>query len=529
MQALSMIDMGAKAPETVAPAKAAEPQEKHFGQVLGEKQQPEQKPAVQNAETRQAEPAQQRTSKTVQAEKQPAANPQAEQTVPLAQSKAKAEQQVNLDRTPKLQQIVVDLMKVIAGGETSEINQALPETEKSELVEDLLAQLVQEVEGSELKGEQVLAGIDLSALVEQLQVLNETGGEEQVAQLVVQLEEQLVTEEGLLANAEIAAAMLPNGDAQVNTPKLADNLAQARQILQKAIDSVTEQKNPQLDTGKAVAAEETVSPDLALQQDKAKEVDPRFAGLLKPRTENQQPQQSLRQWMQQHNPAMNQAPFKAAAEVTGQQAPEMTTEQGKVADFVEQLVNNPKQAFENLTQQVQGQIQPNATAQAQGMTSKVMPNSPMVQLPSGQQVAESQIFDQVVARFSSSANGESSRMVLRLQPAELGSLKLELMVEGDRVRASLQAQTLQVQEVLERNLPQLRNALAEQGLKIDQFQVDVNQDQGQQDQFDKLAQQHQRKGGNARPQAQQSWETEEQIIPLAHLMQNGGGGISLHV
>jgi flagellar hook-length control protein FliK len=117
-----------------------------------------------------------------------------------------------------------------------------------------------------------------------------------------------------------------------------------------------------------------------------------------------------------------------------------------------------------------------------------------------------------------------------MQPAELGSLKIELMVEGDRIRASLQAQTLQVQEVLEKNLPQLRNALAEQGLKIDQFQVDVNPDQGQQEQFEQLAQQQQqRQGSNARPHVQQVLEAEEQIIPLAHLMQNGGGGISLHV
>ncbi|MCK5912421.1 MAG: flagellar hook-length control protein FliK, partial [Desulfuromusa sp.] len=145
-------------------------------------------------------------------------------------------------------------------------------------------------------------------------------------------------------------------------------------------------------------------------------------------------------------------------------------------------------------------------------------------------VTEGQIFDQVVTQLSGSVNGESGRMVLRLQPAELGSLKLELMVEGDRVRANLHAQSQQVQEVLERNLPQLRNALAEQGLKIDQFQVTIDKNHDQQSQFENLAQQQQNNGSERQPGwHQQNLEQEEQVIPLAHLMQNGGGGISLHV
>ena len=157
-----------------------------------------------------------------------------------------------------------------------------------------------------------------------------------------------------------------------------------------------------------------------------------------------------------------------------------------------------------------------------------MPQTPTIHLPSGQQVTESQIFDQVVTQLSGSINGESGRMVLRLQPAELGSLKLEIMIEGDRVRANFHAQSQQVQEVLERNLPQLRNALAEQGLKIDQFQVNVDQRQ-KGGQFESLAQQQQHGSDKQPGWHQQTEEQEERSIPLAHLMQNGGGGISLHV
>ncbi len=545
MQALSMIDMGAKTPEFVAPAKPAEPQGKQFDKVLGEQRRPEPAEAKQQpAETRQQpaetgqQPAEtkqtahkQDVSTTTKSVEQPAQQPKQQQG---AEKQAQVPAEVVAEAKPKLQQIVMKLMKTIAGGETPELTDESAVTKEVGSIDELLTQLVQQLEGAELEGEQVLAGIDLSVLVEQSQELNAEGGEEQMAQLVdqlgIQLEEQLVNEEGLLANAELAATMLPVTDSQATAPTLVENLAQARQILQKAIDSVTAQKAPEVVSGENLVMEdESAGQELLLDQETAEKIDPRFAGLLKPRSTTQQPQQSLRQQVQGNNAKMNQGQLSPVAENV-QPMGEMKVEQSKVAEFTEQLANNPKQAFENLVQPAQGQAQPGVTAQAQSMTGKVTPEAPMVQLPSGQQVAESQIFDQVVARFSGRFNGESSRMVLRMQPAELGSLKLELMVEGDRVRANLQAQSLQVQEVLERNLPQLRNALAEQGLKIDEFRVDVDQEQNHQEQFEQMAQQQQqRQESQTRSQWQQPLETEEQIIPLAHLIQNGGGGISLHV
>jgi flagellar hook-length control protein FliK len=566
-----MIDTSVNPLEAVVPAKPAEPQGRQFGKVLNEQRQPEKpQPAetkqqpVENRQAKQVEkqetekqPVEKQEAKSQPVEKQEAKSQPAEkqdekqavktadQPTEKAAEQAKSEQQVAkgeeqargamvAEVKSKLQQTIINLMKVIAGGETPELQEEFGSTE------ELLNQLVQQLEGTELKGEQVLAGIDLSTLVEQLQTLKAEGGEEQLQQLVVQLEEQLANEEGLLANAELAAAQLPVSDPQAAAPTLVENLAQARQILQKAIDAVAQQKTPQGENENAAVAEleneaETAEQDLFMEQQPAEEIDPRFADLLKPRSENRnqslqsQQQQSLRQQVLGDSAKQPASQVVTADPVQG--ATEGKTEQSAMADFAEMLSKAPKQGMENLaqTQQV-NQVQPNAAVQAPNLAAKVMPNSPMVQMPSGQQVAESQIFDQVVARFTSTANPESGKMILRMQPAELGSLRIELMVEGDRVRANLQAQTLQVQEVLERNLPQLRNALAEQGLKIDQFQVDVNRDQSQQQQFEQLAQQQQqRQGSQAQPGWQQPWESEEQIIPLAHLMENGGGGISLHV
>ena len=211
-------------------------------------------------------------------------------------------------------------------------------------------------------------------------------------------------------------------------------------------------------------------------------------------------------------------------------SPEEFVEQKQSDEVFQRLDGTAKRMMENLTHQAHRNLQPQGQPPVQGLEmNRAMPQPPIVQLANGYQVAESQIFDQVVTRISGSFNGESGRMVLRLQPAELGSLKLELIVEGDRIRANLHAQSHQVQEVLERNLPQLRNALAEQGLKIDQFQVNIDKNHDQQNQFENPAQQQQHNDSAKQPSRRRNHEPEEQIVSLAHLMQKGGGGISLHV
>ncbi len=252
-------------------------------------------------------------------------------------------------------------------------------------------------------------------------------------------------------------------------------------------------------------------------------IDPRFSALLKPRAEKQE------------IPPLRDAASLHGSKVTVQQQPETVTasaiEEIEVKHDVEPVQLGGLSAKHTLDQLAQsGQhLQGQGQVHAQGVAvAKGMPQAPMVQLSNGYQIPESQIFDQVVTQISGSVNGESGRMILRLQPAELGSLRLELKIEGDRVQAHLHTQTHQVQEVLQRNLPQLRSALAEQGLKIDQFLVNVDQRQAE-GQFDGQTQYQQPGTGGQSDWYQDDHEPEEQMIPLAHLMQNGGGGISLHV
>ncbi len=220
-----------------------------------------------------------------------------------------------------------------------------------------------------------------------------------------------------------------------------------------------------------------------------------------------------------------------ASKASGEVAP-MVMGEGEVISDVDSdfLLETAKPDVSSFIKDIQLQ----QSAQIGSTTHRVVPEAGIVapkvmQLPSGQQMVESQLVDQVVTHLAGSVDGESGRMRLRLHPAELGSVRLDLIVDGDRLRAHLQTQTQQVQEVLDRHLPQLREALQQQGLKIDEFRVDVQTDQ------DRAAEQ-----GFASKQQHEdlseesSWrendlQQAEVNIPLQQLMQNADGGISLRV
>jgi len=153
----------------------------------------------------------------------------------------------------------------------------------------------------------------------------------------------------------------------------------------------------------------------------------------------------------------------------------------------------------------------------------------IMQLPTGQQLPETQLVDQVVRHLAAGNNGETSRMLLRLNPAELGTLRIELTMEGDKLRAQLHAQTQQVQEVLDRHLPQLRDALQMQGLKIDSFRVDVQGGHSQARDQASQWQQPQQQGHQGHRPAVTDWPPPELDIPLQQILQQPAGSISLRV
>ncbi len=74
-------------------------------------------------------------------------------------------------------------------------------------------------------------------------------------------------------------------------------------------------------------------------------------------------------------------------------------------------------------------------------------------------------------RISWMAGQGVSTAELRLDPPELGSLTIRLTIQGDQTSLSFTSPHAQVRDVLEQQMPRLREMLAENGLALDQADV----------------------------------------------------------
>lgn len=133
-------------------------------------------------------------------------------------------------------------------------------------------------------------------------------------------------------------------------------------------------------------------------------------------------------------------------------------------------------------------------------------------------MAEQQVLDQVVSRLSLRSFQGGQRLSMDLQPAELGQVHLELIQEQDRIQVRLLAQSSEVQGILERSLPQLQEALQQQGLRLDSIQVGLDQrhanahgQQQFQGQFQQQASAHDQRRGSR----EQSMPHPQALAPIA--------------
>jgi flagellar hook-length control protein FliK len=99
------------------------------------------------------------------------------------------------------------------------------------------------------------------------------------------------------------------------------------------------------------------------------------------------------------------------------------------------------------------------------------------------------------------AQGRGGELRMRLEPPELGSIRVELTSDSGSISARIEAESSQVQRLLLESLPQLRERLAEQQIKIEHFQVDVMNQHDRQ--FAHMRHdQHERSSGDARSTSQ---------------------------
>jgi flagellar hook-length control protein FliK len=83
---------------------------------------------------------------------------------------------------------------------------------------------------------------------------------------------------------------------------------------------------------------------------------------------------------------------------------------------------------------------------------------------------------QVVQRFVSMTVNGQSRTRLSLHPPELGQIQIEISLESNKLSATLVTETEVVKQLMESNLGQLRQHLAQHNLRLENFQVTVGTD-----------------------------------------------------
>ena len=115
---------------------------------------------------------------------------------------------------------------------------------------------------------------------------------------------------------------------------------------------------------------------------------------------------------------------------------------------------------------------------SQIVTTPQQPTSQMVDspdrsviLPSGIIVQEDDIIQQLSHRMQISGKNMDTRINLRLHPAELGSLKIDLTVKEGSIRANVVAQSQHTTELLEKNMAKLKTVLENQGYSVDEISI----------------------------------------------------------
>jgi flagellar hook-length control protein FliK len=140
---------------------------------------------------------------------------------------------------------------------------------------------------------------------------------------------------------------------------------------------------------------------------------------------------------------------------------------------------------------------------------------------------EVRILDQVLQQLPLNRIGDQNRIVIRLHPEELGEVKLDLVMDKDQLKAHLVAQTQQVQDILEKHLPRLQEALHNQGVKLDSIQVSVDSQRNQGREFNDRNQQP---APFARYFGQHRATTEPiPAVAAAGSSRPGQGGLSLRI
>ena len=98
---------------------------------------------------------------------------------------------------------------------------------------------------------------------------------------------------------------------------------------------------------------------------------------------------------------------------------------------------------------------------------------PMVFKTEMRESTAQRVVEQIVKGIHLQVRSGQTKARITLHPPSLGELRLSIVTKEDQVRVAFFTETLQAKEIIENNLPQLRDSFSQQGLKVEHFNVFV--------------------------------------------------------
>jgi len=123
------------------------------------------------------------------------------------------------------------------------------------------------------------------------------------------------------------------------------------------------------------------------------------------------------------------------------------------------------------------------------------------------------------------AGKELQTATIRLDPAELGSMNIKLVVQNDQINVTIQAQNNQSRDLLEQQMPRLREMLQQQGMTLGETQVQADSGQ-QQSAFQQSRQENGQKNSNN--EANYTIDSQTEVPVTTQYWQDSAKGVDFY-
>ncbi|MGH7765908.1 MAG: flagellar hook-length control protein FliK, partial [Candidatus Binatia bacterium] len=136
------------------------------------------------------------------------------------------------------------------------------------------------------------------------------------------------------------------------------------------------------------------------------------------------------------------------------------------------LSPSERSGFLNIRNDDPAAVEPNAQTMAQGTFLRGLES----ERPAAPQTANvwSATIERLAAEISTHIRQNRHEVTMHLEPPELGNLRIELSLDGDRLQARVTADVADAGNLIQTHLPELRQALQAHKLDLVNVQVDLS-------------------------------------------------------